>query len=253
MKLLLTFFFLATFTLSGSAQNSIDGFMKLFDWVEKLDENISSIVNTENQKKLERRIAYLQSDLDDFILEKKEITNQILKYCNEPESGISEIEKKVADYNKKIKTIIKRLVKIRETITFEEELYSITQKKKITVYRNPTAGDISADSSHFNMVVQQQIATPRPDGKIAKDTLVDEVVVKNKIEWKEVEFEDFLYEIENSLQAKGGNMDYIISELSAGCDLELINYENEQAIEVLTNIRNEFRDLRKKVKEYEPQ
>lgn len=253
MKHILLYFLLLTFTSSLSAQDSVDGFMKLFDWVKKLDENISSIVRTENKKKLIRQLDYVQGDLDDFIVKKKKMTKNLIQHCTDSSVTIIEIEKNLDEYNKEINVLTNRLEKIRKTIVFEDELYSVTEKKIVTVYRKPSLEELSGDTLPERMMVQQSLSNKRPDGKVPIDTLMDITVSKNKNEWKEVDIEELLFEIEKSLEAKSSNMEYIVYELTKDCDLELINDESNMAIQVLTNIRNEFREIRKKVKNYKPQ
>jgi len=251
MKRLLVCFLLLAFTSALSAQESVDGFMKLFEWVKKLDENISSIVRTENQKKLVRQLGYVQSDLDDFIEKKKEMTKDLIRHCTDSSVSISEIEKKLDEYNKEIKILTKRLEEIRKAIIFEDELYSVTEKRIVTVYQKTSLDENSRDTFPERMMVQQTIRSQSPMN--GKDTLMDVTVSKNKNEWKEVDIEGLLFEIEKSLDTKGSNMEYIVNDLSKNCNLELINDENNMAIDVLTNIRNEFRKLRKKVKDFKPQ
>jgi len=272
MKRLLVCFLLLAFTSALSAQESVDGFMKLFEWVKKLDENISSIVRTENQKKLVRQLGYVQSDLDDFIEnqkklvrqlgyvqsdlddfieKKKEMTKDLIRHCTDSSVSISDIEKKLDEYNKEIKILTKRLEEIRKAIIFEDELYSVTEKRIVTVYQKPSLDENSRDTFPERMMVQQTIRSQSPMN--GKDTLMDVTVSKNKNEWKEVDIEGLLFEIEKSLDTKSSNMEYIVNDLSKNCNLELINDENNMAIDVLTNIRNEFRKLRKKVKDFKPQ
>lgn len=240
------------FSSSISSQNSIDGFMKIFAWVEKLDNNISSIVKTENQKKLSRQLGYLHSDLDNFINEKRSITNKLIDYCENSNVSMSAINKNVEDYNNEIVVLINRLEKIRKSITFNEELYSLTEKKKITVYRKPDSTQIVSDTFEESAMIQQSLKKMPPPGFIAKDTIIDKTVIRNKIEWKEVDFDNFLFEIKNSLNTKSANMNYIIDELSKGCNLTLIREESKMAVTVLSNIKNEIRGLRTKVINYKP-
>lgn len=241
------------FTTPIPAQDSIDGFMKIFGWVEKLDKNISSIVNTENQKKLSRQLGYLHSDLDNFITEKRSITNKLIAYCENSNVPMSEINRNVEDYNTEILILIDRLEKIRKSITFDEDLYSVTEQKTITVYRKPDSTQILPDAFEESVMIQQSVAKMPPPGFVAKDTTIDVTVIKNKIEWKEVDFDNFLFEIKNSLNTKSENMNYIIEELSRGCNLTLIREESEMAVTVLSNIKNEIRELRIKVINFQPE
>ena len=191
--------------------------------------------------------------MDDFIEKKKEMTKNLIQHCTDSSVSISEIEKKLDEYNKEIKVLTKQLERIRKAIIFEDELYSITKKKIVTVYEKPSHAEISSDTFPERMMVQQSISQSRIDGKVPKDTLMDVTVTKNKNEWKEVDIEGLLFEIEKSLDTKSSNMEYIVQQLSKDCDLELINDESNMAINVLINIRNEFRELRKKVKDFKPQ
>jgi hypothetical protein len=241
------------FSFGISAQNSIDGFMKIFGWVEKLDDNISMIVKTENQKKLSRQLGYLQSDLDNFITEKQSITTKLIGYCENSNVSMQAIKNNVEDYNDEILILIARLDKIRNAITFNEELYTMVEKKRITVYRKPNSTQISRDTMEEYAMVQQSLSNLPPNGLVAKDTLIDQTITRNKIEWKEVDFDGFLFEIKTSLHTKSENMNYIIEELSKGCNLKLIREENEMAVTVLTNIKNEIRKLRSKVINFQPQ
>ena len=253
-RLLLSLLF-ALFSLGISAQNSVDGFMKIFGWVEKLDNNISLIVKAENQKQLARQLGYLQSDLDNFIDKKRKITDLLLLHCEDSEIPLKAIEKEVDDYNSEIQILVERFEKIRKTITFEEELYSITEKRIITVYRKPDSTQIlQKDTLENNMMIQQPLSQKHWfNGLVAKDTLIDQTITRNKNEWKEVDFDDFLFEIKKSLGIKGGNMNYILAELSKGCNPELIREESEMAVLVLSNIKKEVRNIRNKVIYFEPE
>lgn len=198
-RLLLSLLF-ALFSLGISAQNSVDGFMKIFGWVEKLDNNISLIVKAENQKQLARQLGYLQSDLDNFIDKKRKITDLLLLHCEDSEIPLKAIEKEVDDYNSEIQILVERFEKIRKTITFEEELYSITEKRIITVYRKPDSTQIlQKDTLKNNMMIQQPLSKKQwVNGLVPKDTLIDQTITRNKNEWKEVDFDDFLFEIKKS-------------------------------------------------------
>lgn len=201
-RLLLSLLF-ALFSLGISAQNSVDGFMKIFGWVEKLDNNISLIVKAENQKQLARQLGYLQSDLDNFIDKKRKITDLLLLlllHCEDSEIPLKAIEKEVDDYNSEIQILVEQFEKIRKTITFEKELYSITEKRIITVYRKPDSTQIlQKDTLKNNMMIQQPLSQKQWfNGLVAKDTLIDQTITRNKNEWKEVDFDDFLFEIKKS-------------------------------------------------------
>ncbi|NQU51356.1 MAG: hypothetical protein HQ522_02340 [Bacteroidetes bacterium] len=251
-RLIISFVFVL-FTLTISAQNSIDGFMKIFGWVEKLDNNISSIVKTENQKKLSRQLGYLQSDLDNFINEKRSVTSKLIAYCENSSVPMSAIKTNVEDYNYEILILIDRLEKIRKSISFNDELYTVTEKKKITVYRKPDSTQISPQPYEEQAMIQQSLANMPPPGFVAKDTIINKTVTKNKIEWKEVDFDTFLFEIKTSLNTKSENMNYIVEELSKGCNLKLIGEESEMAVTVLSNIKNEIKKLRSKVIHFQPE
>ncbi|MEN8116051.1 MAG: hypothetical protein ABFS16_03690 [Bacteroidota bacterium] len=268
------------FLTSGlSAQDSIDGFMELFGWVKKLDDNISSIVRTENKKKLVRQIGYLQSDLDNFIDQKREITDKLIQHCTDSSVTITEVEKEVDYYNDEVKILTNRVREIRKTIIFKDDLYSVTEKRVVTKYRKSDSTDlgtsqyvvINGDSVLIqsqpeiandpiipaNAMVQHRVMDIQnmppqevliPDG----DTTIEVTYTKNKNEWKEVDTEHLFLEIEKSLSMKGSNMSYMVEYLSKDCNLELIEEESEMAVTVLTNIRNEFRTLRGRIREYEP-
>ena len=259
-----------------SSQNSMDEFLKLFDWVKKLDDNISSIVRTENKKKLVRQIGYLQADLDNFIDQKRAITEKLIQHCTDSSVLISDIEKEVDNYNEEVEILKSRVSEIRKTIIFKDDLYSVTEKRRITKYREDTT-DLKANQLIFinqdsvlvqnnalrnsteipmNAMIQQRAmdiqSMPQenliPDG----DTIVEVTITKNKNDWKEVDTEHLFLEIEKSLGMKGDNMSYLVDHLTKGCNLALIQDESEMAITVLGNIRNEFRTIRGKIMEYEP-
>ena len=209
----------------------------------------------------------IEKELDDgtdhnFIDEKKDITNMLIQYCKDSSISHSKIKKGIDNYNTEVDILTSRIIKIRKTIIFKDDLYSVTEKRKITLYKTPDGTDYDTNDSIKNQtyienaMIQQRAMDlqnmPLENRVAYKDTIIDVTITKNRSEWKEVDIENLFLEIEKSIATKGSNMSFIFEELINECNLELINQEHEMAVDVLTNIRNEFRNLKRKIREYKP-
>jgi len=251
---------LLLFSSSLQAQTSVDGFMKLFDWVKKLDENITTVVRKENQKKLVRQIGYLQADLDELIVQKNEVTEAFMTFCEDTLSNTDIIEKEIQNYNKEIPKLIDRFEKIRKEIVFEEDFYLATESRIVT--KNDSIKSDSLDIYQF-----MNVNNPPPE---LSDYQIDTIEVKikrNRYKWKEVpsvshnidiDVEHIISNTKTSLTNKSLNVEYIKSysltakKITGNCDLDLILNESNRAIDVLTNMRNYVRELKSKIEAFDP-
>lgn len=268
MNRILISLILLLFTSTLSAQSSIDGFMKLFDWVNTLDKNISLIVKNENKQKLVREMGYLQADIDDFIEQKQKITEEFIAFCEDTLGSINEVEKEINKYNKEIPRLIKRLEEIRSTITFEDDFYFATETKviKTVQYKEDSLQENSID-------VRQLLNNSGVDREILSEKLdtIEVTTTNNKYAWKKTPLisekidinikmtaEEEIRLTEISLRTKGRNITYIkdishpVKDATGNCNMEIIFTESDRAIEVLTNIRNHIRNLKSKIENYQP-
>lgn len=152
------FLTLSLFSFKGFSQNNsiteMSGLSsEIFDFVTQLKTNFDEIVDSEKKSRLYRLLGYLQSDLDQYLIARQSVINELKNNNFRIENN--EFKRKLSILKKKLKKISKQLIRISPLVNLEiHSLESISRRMNMNS-ENAIDGVVQSANSQYVLVLSK--------------------------------------------------------------------------------------------------